>query len=94
MRGHIRERSPGQWAIVLDIRDPATGKRRRKWHSFSGTKRGATTAAPGGGFAAIKQLIGLADKAFGLRPGIWNPSHGRRALDGEIDGPVRLFSGS
>src|SRR3954451_12386388 len=41
MRGHIRERSPGQWAIVLDIRDPATGKRRRKWHSFSGTKRGA-----------------------------------------------------
>ena len=41
MRGHIRERSPGRWAIVLDIRDPETGKRRRKWHNFAGTKREA-----------------------------------------------------
>jgi integrase len=41
MKGHIRERSPGHWAIVLDIRDPETGKRKRKWHSFSGTKREA-----------------------------------------------------
>jgi integrase len=41
MKGHIRERSPGHWAIVLEIRDPETGKRKRKWHSFDGTKRGA-----------------------------------------------------
>lgn len=41
MKGHIRERSPGRWAIVLDLRDPATGKRKRKWHSFQGTKRQA-----------------------------------------------------
>src|SRR4051812_18343793 len=41
MRGHIRERSPGCWAIVIDTRDPETGKRRRKWHSFKGTKRQA-----------------------------------------------------
>ena len=41
MKGHIRERSPGHWAIVLDVRDPATGKRRRKWHAFAGTKRQA-----------------------------------------------------
>ena len=41
MKGHIRERSPGHWAIVLDVRDPATGKRKRKWHSFCGTKREA-----------------------------------------------------
>jgi integrase len=39
MKGHIRERSPGHWAIVIDI-DKA-GKRRRKWHSFRGTKRQA-----------------------------------------------------
>jgi integrase len=43
MKGHIRERSPGHWAIVLDIRDPETGKRKRKWHSFLGTKREAQT---------------------------------------------------
>jgi integrase len=41
MRGHLRERSPGRWAIVIDVRDPATGRRRRKWHSFKGTKREA-----------------------------------------------------
>jgi integrase len=41
MDGHIRERSPGHWAIVLDLRDPTTGKRKRKWHSFKGTKREA-----------------------------------------------------
>ena len=41
MKGSIRERSPGHWAIILDQRDPATGKRKRKWHSYAGTKRQA-----------------------------------------------------
>jgi integrase len=41
MKGHIRERSPGRWAIILDRCDPVTGERRRKWHSFKGTKREA-----------------------------------------------------
>jgi integrase len=41
VKGHIRERSPGRWAIVIDMRDPTTGKRRRKWHGFAGTKRQA-----------------------------------------------------
>ncbi len=40
MKGHIRERAPGHWAIILDIHT-GTGKRRRKWHSFKGTKREA-----------------------------------------------------
>jgi len=40
MKGHIRERSPGRWAIVIDARD-AAGKRKRRWHSFKGTKREA-----------------------------------------------------
>jgi integrase len=41
MKGHIRERSPGRWAIVLDHHDPVTGRRKRRWHSFRGTKREA-----------------------------------------------------
>jgi integrase len=41
MKGHIRQRSPGHWAIVIDVRDPQTGKRKRRWHSFRGTKREA-----------------------------------------------------
>jgi Phage integrase, N-terminal SAM-like domain len=45
MRGHLRERSPGHWAIVIDVRDPTTGKRRRRWHSFTGTKREAQIEA-------------------------------------------------
>jgi integrase len=41
MKGHIRERSPGHWAIIIDVPDPQTGKRRRKWHAFRGNKRQA-----------------------------------------------------
>lgn len=41
MKGSIRERSAGHWAIILDQRDSATGNRKRKWHSFKGTKRQA-----------------------------------------------------
>src|ERR1035438_976019 len=41
MKGHLKERSPGHWSIVIDVPDPITGKRRRKWHSFKGTKRQA-----------------------------------------------------
>jgi integrase len=41
MRGHLKERSPGHWAIVIDVRDAETGKRKRRWHSFAGTKRQA-----------------------------------------------------
>ena len=41
MKGHIRERSPGRWAIVIDVRDPQTGRRKRRWHSFQGGKREA-----------------------------------------------------
>jgi Phage integrase, N-terminal SAM-like domain len=34
MKGHIRKRG-NSWAIVLEIRDPVTGARKRKWRSFS-----------------------------------------------------------
>jgi len=29
MKGHIRERSSGHWAIVIDVRDPQIGQRKR-----------------------------------------------------------------
>jgi hypothetical protein len=32
MKGHIRERGTGNWYAVIDMRDPATGK--RKWPSL------------------------------------------------------------
>jgi hypothetical protein len=42
MKGHIRERSPpGHWAVIIDVRDPTTGKRRRRRHSVEGGKRAA-----------------------------------------------------
>jgi integrase len=41
MKGHVRQRSPGKWSVVLDERDAATGKRKRRWRSFTGTKRAA-----------------------------------------------------
>jgi integrase len=39
MKGHIRRRG-NHWAIVIDAQD-AAGKRKRRWHSFVGTKREA-----------------------------------------------------
>lgn len=33
-QGSLIERSPGHWAFVVSRVDPATGKRRRVWHSF------------------------------------------------------------
>jgi integrase len=45
MKGHIRERSPGRWAIVIDVRDPQTGQRKRRWHAFAGSKRQAQVEA-------------------------------------------------
>ena len=42
MREHIRKRGKQSWSIVLDIgNDPATSKRRQKWHSVKGGKRDA-----------------------------------------------------
>jgi integrase len=36
MKGHVRERpkGSGNWYAVIDIRDPSSGKRKRKWHSL------------------------------------------------------------
>jgi integrase len=34
VKGHIRERGKGHWYAVIDTRDPASGKRKRKWHSL------------------------------------------------------------
>jgi integrase len=67
MKGHIRERSPGHYAVILDLADPATGKRRRKWHSFTGTKREAQVecarliAQLQGGFYAEPSRVTVAE---------------------------------
>jgi integrase len=34
MKGHVRQRGKGHWYAVVDVRDPVTRKRRRKWHSL------------------------------------------------------------
>jgi hypothetical protein len=39
--GHMVERAPGRWAIVISVKDATTGKRKRQWHSFQGTKQEA-----------------------------------------------------
>lgn len=38
MKGHVRERGAGNWYAVIDVRDPQTGKRKRKWHSLPDCK--------------------------------------------------------
>jgi integrase len=42
MSGHIRRRGERSWELKFDLgRDPATGKRQSRYHSFKGTKREA-----------------------------------------------------
>ncbi len=41
MKGHIRQRGPQSWAVVLDLGRDATGKRRQKWHTVRGSKKDA-----------------------------------------------------
>lgn len=43
-KGHIRQRGKQSWELKFDAdRDPVTGKRKIKYHSFKGTKREAQT---------------------------------------------------
>jgi integrase len=64
MRGHIRKRG-NHWAVVIDLRDPVTGKRRRKWHAVRGGLRDAqrerarlvTEIASGGYIEPSKQTF-------------------------------------
>ncbi len=43
MKGSIINRPIGsdRYSIILEVKDPITGKRKRRWHSFQGTKRQA-----------------------------------------------------
>lgn len=41
MKGHIRERGPKTWAIIVDLPRSADGKRRRHWETVHGAKRDA-----------------------------------------------------
>lgn len=44
--GHVRRRGKSSWEIKFDLgRDPITGKRRIRYHSFKGTKRDAEIEA-------------------------------------------------
>jgi integrase len=46
MAGHIRRRGKASWEIKFDLgRDPVTGERRIRYHSFKGTKREAEREA-------------------------------------------------
>lgn len=36
MKGHVRQRGEGNWYAVIDVRDGATGARKRKWVSLPG----------------------------------------------------------
>ncbi|MDH6235165.1 integrase [Mesorhizobium soli] len=91
MKGHLRERSPGKWAIVLDVGepDPKTGKKKRKWHSFTGTKRQAqaecakliTTLKEGNYVEPSKQTVGefLDEWLTFIKPTVAPKTHERYA---------------
>ncbi len=54
MKGHVRERGAGNWYAVIDIRDPATGKRKRRWHSLEAIGKRQAQIECAGIISAIK----------------------------------------
>ncbi len=41
MKGHMRARGRGTWALIVELGRDAEGKRRQKWHTFHGNKKQA-----------------------------------------------------
>ncbi len=42
MKGSLQQRAEGTWSLILYLgRDPITGKKKQKWHTFKGNKREA-----------------------------------------------------
>jgi len=41
VKGHLRKRGPGAWALIVELGRDAEGKRRQKWHTFHGNKKDA-----------------------------------------------------
>src|SRR6516164_7144417 len=60
MKGHLKERSPGHWAIVIDMRN-VMGRRKRRWFSFAGTKREAQSECA--------RLVAEVEKGTAAEPG-------------------------
>lgn len=67
MKGHLRPRGKRDdegrcpWELKFDLgRDPATGRRRIRYHSFRGTKREA--------LVKLRELMGTVDKASYVEP--------------------------
>jgi integrase len=61
MKGHIRQRSKGSWAIVIDVgRDSQTGNRKQQWHTVHGTKKDAERA--------LRELLHSLERGVCIRP--------------------------
>ena len=61
MKGHIRKRGERSWALVVELdRDPATGRRRQRWHSVKGTKRDAERK--------LRELLNSIDQGTYVKP--------------------------
>jgi len=41
LRGHIRKRDNGSWAVIIDVGRDADGKRRQRWRTVRGTRKDA-----------------------------------------------------
>jgi len=54
------ERSAGHWAIIIDDKDRVSGKRKRVWHSFQGTRTEAKVEA--------RRLLGEKDSGKRVDP--------------------------
>ena len=67
MKGHIRQRSKGSWAIVIDVgHDHETGKRKQQWYTVRGTKRDAERT--------LREILHNLDKGIYVKPSRLTPA--------------------
>src|SRR5581483_5419497 len=62
MTGSLKQRAEGSWSIVLYLgKDPVTGKKRQKWHTFRGNKKAAQ--------AELNRLVNELNTGMYIEPG-------------------------
>lgn len=104
MRGSVVKKND-RWYVVIEDRDPATGKRKRRWHSGFRTKREtqaacnelATAMQRGDYLQANRQTVGEFNRGWPARrvpaaAAQGTTGHGQLALGAGVE-PSRLVAG-
>ena len=102
MRGHLKQRSPGSWSLVIDMGCDENGKRQQRWSTVRGTKREAEKELTrllreldSGTYIEPSKLTVaeylLSDESKGMAAGVkWFWQMFPKAIEATCDGKLRV----